>query len=103
MNATETTFGRWILTHPDTTALAWSGMRWVMVDERGVSDEAQVCNFPTREDAEEYASMIDLPDTTESNSAIAMRLMVRLGRVPNTPKFTTEAMLEIAKLFADNM
>ena len=45
-------FGRWILVNADDPALAWSGSRFVPVDENGFpAGNAQVSNFDSEEDA----------------------------------------------------
>jgi hypothetical protein len=49
-------FGRLILTHEHTDALAWTGSSWSEVNEYGVPiGRAQVCNFSTKTEATDYA------------------------------------------------
>ncbi len=51
-------FGRWILVNADDPALAWSGSRFVPVDENGFpAGNAQVSNFDSEEDARDTASL----------------------------------------------
>jgi hypothetical protein len=50
----EGVFGRWIIIHENSPGLAWSGSRWVTHDHGVPTGEAQVCNFATREEAQEY-------------------------------------------------
>ena len=47
-------FGRWYITttgHPD---LAWTGARWTTHDRGLSTGAAQVCNFTTEDEAEDY-------------------------------------------------
>jgi hypothetical protein len=49
-------FGRWIVIHPVNQDMAWSGSRWVEIDEANglpVGD-VQVSNCPTRDAAVLY-------------------------------------------------
>lgn len=49
-------FGGWILIPPDAEYLAWSGSRWVPIDERGFpAGDTQVSNLNSRVAAVEYA------------------------------------------------
>jgi len=55
-------FGRWILTNPYEPAMAWTGNRWVKIDQYGFGIDVQVSNFATREEAEAYAWEIGFSD-----------------------------------------
>lgn len=49
-------FGRWIILHPDRNDLAWSGSRWVPIDENGFPNgDVQVSNLMTALEAVRYA------------------------------------------------
>lgn len=48
-------YNRWIICHPDNPWLAWSGLRWVPVDDAGVqAGPVAVCNFGTEAEANLY-------------------------------------------------
>jgi hypothetical protein len=49
-------FERWILVHPRNQRLAWSGSRWVPIDEKGFPLVVQVCNFRNEQEAVEYVA-----------------------------------------------
>lgn len=50
-------FGRWFLFDPTNPLRAWSGSRWEPCTRRGIpTGMTQVCNFETKEDAEDYAA-----------------------------------------------
>jgi hypothetical protein len=54
-------FDRWILIQADDAALAWSGSRWVLVDEDGLpAGDAQISNLETREEAIAYAAQMGI-------------------------------------------
>jgi hypothetical protein len=49
-------FGRWIVVNVDSPFFAWSGSRWVRIDERGLpAGGVQISNFATRGEAEQTA------------------------------------------------
>jgi hypothetical protein len=48
--------GRWVIAHGNHPGLAWSGSRWVRHDQGVPTGDAQVCNFTTREEAQEYVN-----------------------------------------------
>jgi hypothetical protein len=48
--------GLWLIVHEDMPALAWSGSRWVPHRHGVPAGDVQVCNFPTREAAQEYVN-----------------------------------------------
>jgi hypothetical protein len=48
-------FDRWVIYHPKNEELAWSGLKWVPAHYGVPSGDFQICNFATREEAEEYA------------------------------------------------
>jgi hypothetical protein len=54
--AVQKSFSGWIIINGEYPRLAWSGSRWVPVTARGTSPFTQICNFDSRETAEEYAS-----------------------------------------------
>jgi hypothetical protein len=45
---------RWVIVHKRNEDLAWSGARWVMHNAGLPLANYQVCNFASRQDAEEY-------------------------------------------------
>jgi hypothetical protein len=52
-------FGRWILVNADDPTLAWSGSRFVPVNENGFpAGNVQISNFDSEEDARETASLL---------------------------------------------
>ncbi len=49
-------FYRWILVKANNASLAWSGSRWVPVDEAGLpAGDTQIANLESRESALTYA------------------------------------------------
>jgi hypothetical protein len=47
-------FDRWYIFNNATFNLAWSGSKWVPTFNGVPTGAAQVCNFETKEEAEEY-------------------------------------------------
>lgn len=52
----ETFFGRWIVVHPSNDDAAWSGSRWVSIDQNAFHyGGVQVSNFASIGEAADYA------------------------------------------------
>jgi hypothetical protein len=54
----QTAFGRWIIVHPHSTSLAWSGAHWEEIDHHGFGLYTQVSNFETVDEASLYAAEV---------------------------------------------
>lgn len=47
-------FGRWYVTTTEHPELAWTGARWATHDKGVPTGAAQICNFSTEEEAEDF-------------------------------------------------
>jgi hypothetical protein len=56
---------RWIIVHPLDSLFAWSGLRWVGIDQDGTPYSIPICNFATASEAASVAEETVSPAPAE--------------------------------------